>query len=97
MRVLKLTLGKLIFLQIIPQFLFFSVKRLDGLSLHPDGCSSDRRTVSPCVWVGVAQMGGWSGDTSGRVRPVACLCGNVRSGELVIRPDRDPIGYMLQI
>jgi len=43
MHVLKLTLGKIIFLQIFLQFLFFSVKRSDGLSLRPDGCGSDGR------------------------------------------------------
>jgi hypothetical protein len=40
MHVLKLTLGKIIFLQIFLQFLFFSVKHPDGLLLRPDGCSS---------------------------------------------------------
>jgi hypothetical protein len=45
MRALKLTLGKIIFLQIFLQFLFFSVKRPDSLLLSPDECSSDGLTV----------------------------------------------------
>jgi len=45
MRILKLTLGKIIFMQIFLQFMFFSVKRLDGLLLRPDVCGLDGRTV----------------------------------------------------
>jgi hypothetical protein len=97
MCVLKLTLRKIIFLQIFLQFLFFSVKCPDGLSLRQDGYGSDGRTVSPCVQTGVAQTGEWSGDTSGQAWPIACLCCNARLDELVICPDGDPTGYMSRI
>jgi hypothetical protein len=45
MCVLKMTLGKIFFLQIFLQFLFFSVKHPNGLSLDPDECGSGVRTV----------------------------------------------------
>jgi hypothetical protein len=45
MCVLKLTIGKIIFLQIFLRFLFFSVKGPNDLCLCPDGCDSDGRTV----------------------------------------------------
>jgi hypothetical protein len=45
MRVLKLFLGKYIFLQIFLKFQIFNVKRLDGILLRPNGCSLDSRAV----------------------------------------------------
>jgi hypothetical protein len=45
MSILKLTIGKIIFLEIFIQFLFFNVERSDGLVLSLDGCGSDGRNV----------------------------------------------------
>jgi hypothetical protein len=50
MRVLKLTLGKIIFLQIFLQFLFFNVKCSDSLLFSLDRCGSDGRIVRWHVW-----------------------------------------------
>jgi hypothetical protein len=54
MRVLKLTLGKIFFLQFFLQFLFFSVKRPDGLFMHLDRCGTGGRTVRLHVQTHVA-------------------------------------------
>jgi hypothetical protein len=57
MRVLKLTLGKITY----PNFssvCLFSVKRPDDLSLGPDGCGSDGRTVMLHVRTCAASMAG---------------------------------------
>jgi hypothetical protein len=67
MRILKLTLGKIIFLQIFLQFLFFSVKRPDGLSLCSDRCVSNGRMVRLHVRMNAAcHMLMWQ-QASGRV------------------------------
>jgi len=65
MCVLKLTLGKIIFLQIFFQFLFFSVKR---------------PTVSSCVRTSVAQTARRLGDTSGRAQPCRMLMWHLAFG-----------------
>jgi len=82
MRVLKLTLGKIIFCKFSFSFCFsvWSVQ-----------------TVSPCVWTSATQMAGQSGYTFGRVQPVSCLCGNARPDELMICPDGDPTGYISHV
>jgi hypothetical protein len=78
MRVLKLTLGKIIFLQIFLHFLFFSVKCPRGFTLRPDECGSEGWTIRLHVWM----------------RGACCmLCGNERLDELVIRQDRDPTRF----
>jgi hypothetical protein len=74
MRVLKLTLGKIIFLQIFLQFLFFSVKCLEGLLLRPDGCGSKGRMVK---W-----KARWSGDMSRRAWPCRMLMWHCASGRV---------------
>jgi hypothetical protein len=70
MRVLELILGKIFFLQIFLQSLFFSVKHSNSLSLRPDRCGSDGRTVKWHVWtctaLSHAYASGRVSDTSGR-------------------------------
>jgi hypothetical protein len=57
MPVLKLTLGKIIFLQNFLQFLFFKVKHSDGLLLRPDGqvTSPDASGLVVCL-CGIARL-----------------------------------------
>jgi hypothetical protein len=45
MRILKLTLGKIFSANFPSVFCFFSIKHPDGLSVHPDGCDSNGRTI----------------------------------------------------
>jgi hypothetical protein len=45
MCILQLTLGKLIYVNFSSVFCNFSVKHPDGLSLRPNGCSLDGRTI----------------------------------------------------
>jgi hypothetical protein len=66
MRALKLILGKIFYANFSSVSVFFSVKRLDGTSFHPDRCGSDSRTVMLQVRMRTAPTAGRWGYMSGR-------------------------------
>jgi hypothetical protein len=79
MCVLKLTLGKIIFLQIFLNCIFFfSVKLPDSLLLSPDGYDSDGQVTCP----------------DARSSAI-CLCGSPHPDGLLMHPDGYPTGLSI--